>query len=512
MRPETILILDFGSQYAQLIARRVRECHVYGEIVSHDIRPSDIEALAPKGLILSGGPSSVQDLGAPLPHPGIFEMGLPILGICYGVQSMAHLLGGQVQGSRQREYGPAWLSLRSECPLFEGLPERTEVWMSHGDRVTRIPPGFEVTATSENGLIGAIADRARRLFGTQFHPEVVHTPLGRTMLQNFLIRVCNCSGSWTMEDFVTSEIQEIRDKVRDERVLCGISGGVDSAVAAVLCHRAIGDRLDAVFVDNGLLRQGEVDEVRGFLEPLGLALHVKDAASLFLEGLRGLVDPEEKRKTIGRIFIEVFEAEAQRLGRPAFLAQGTLYPDVIESRSPRGGPSAKIKSHHNVGGLPERLGFQLIEPLRTLFKDEVRELGRVLGIPEPLLQRHPFPGPGLAVRIVGEVTPERLAVLRKADAIVRELVNNARLEFEVWQAFAVLLPVKSVGVMGDERTYENAAVLRVVTSEDGMTADWAKLPHDLLARISSRLVNEVRGINRVVYDITTKPPGTIEWE
>jgi len=509
---EKILVLDFGSQYAQLIARRVRELSVYAEIVAHDVTPEEVKSLQARGLILSGGPASVLGEGAPLPDPGLFEMGLPALGICYGMQAMAHLMGGRVEPGERREYGPAAIEVLDESVLFEGLPPRLDVWMSHGDRVSELPAGFILSARSGNGLAAAMADPARRLFGLQFHPEVVHTPRGKDILSNFLLGACGCRQDWTMESFVDLAVAGIREEVGDGRILCGISGGVDSAVVAVLCHRAVGEDLDCVFVDNGLLRDREVEEVSSALAALGVRLHVVDAADEFLAALEGVSDPEEKRRRIGKAFIDVFERESKRLGRHDFLAQGTLYPDVIESHSPRSGPSATIKTHHNVGGLPERLGFRLIEPLRYLFKDEVRRLGEALGMPEHIVRRQPFPGPGLAVRILGEVTRKQTGILRKADAIVRREIDAADLPFEVWQYFAVLLPVRTVGVMGDERTYEDAVVVRAVTSEDGMTADWAKLPYELLARISSRIVNEVKGVNRVVYDVTSKPPGTIEWE
>ncbi|MHC4502173.1 MAG: glutamine-hydrolyzing GMP synthase [Planctomycetota bacterium] len=512
MSQEKILVLDFGSQYAQLIARRVRELKVYAEIVAHDVTPDEVRARGANGLILSGGPASVLDEGAPLPDRGVFDMDLPVLGICYGMQAMAHLLGGRVEAGDRREYGPATIAVIEDCPLFEGLPKMLDVWMSHGDRVVELPEGFELTARSGGGLAAATADGSRKLFGLQFHPEVVHTPRGKDILRNFLYGPCGCTGDWTMESFVDSAIASIREQVAGGRVLCGISGGVDSAVCAALCHRAVGERLDCVFVDNGLLRKGEVPEVSEALAALGVRLHVVDAIDGFLRALEGLVDPEEKRRAIGTVFIDVFERESGKLGRHEFLAQGTLYPDVIESTSPHKGPSATIKSHHNVGGLPEKLGFELVEPLRYLFKDEVRRLGRALGLPVRIVERQPFPGPGLAVRILGDVTRERLALLRRADAIVREEIGGAELPFEVWQYFCVLLPVQTVGVMGDERTYENVVAVRAVTSEDGMTADWAKLPHDLLARMSSRIVNEVKGVNRIVYDVTSKPPGTIEWE
>jgi len=509
---EKILVLDFGSQYAQLIARRVRELKVYAEIVAHDVTPDEVLSAGAKGLVLSGGPASVLDEGAPLPDRGIFDLGVPVLGICYGMQVMSRLLGGKVEPGERREYGPATIAVIEKSILFEGLPTELDVWMSHGDRVSVVPEGFALTAKSANGLEAAMADPARKLHGLQFHPEVVHTPRGRDILSNFLFGVCGCRGDWTMDSFVDVATADILKSVGAGRVLCGISGGVDSAVAAALCHRAVGDRLDCVFVDNGLLRSGEVEEVSEALSALGLRLHVVDARDGFISALDGLVDPEEKRRAVGAVFIDVFERESKKLGRHEFLAQGTLYPDVIESTSPHKGPSATIKSHHNVGGLPEKLGFELVEPLRYLFKDEVRRLGRALGLPEKIVNRQPFPGPGLAVRILGDVTRERLALLRRADAVVREEIGGAELPFEVWQYFCVLLPVQTVGVMGDERTYENVVAVKAVTSEDGMTADWAKLPHDLLARTSSRIVNEVKGVNRVVYDVTSKPPGTIEWE
>ncbi len=509
---EMIAILDFGSQYAQLIARRVREWGVYGEIVRCDITAEELKARAPKGLILSGGPASVLADGSPRPVDGLFDLGIPALGICYGMQLMGHMLGGEVVKGNVREYGPATIEVLGDSALFTGLPPELDVWMSHGDRVAKLPEGFESAARTRDVDVVSMIDRKRGLYGVQFHPEVVHTPRGKDILSNFLFKGCGCSGDWTMESFVESAINDIRNTVGDARVLCGISGGVDSAVVGALCHRAIGDRLDCVFVDNGLLRSGEADEVSDALNALGLRLHVVDAANEFLEDLTGVEDPEKKRHSIGHVFIDIFKREALRLDGPEFLAQGTLYPDVVESVSPHGGPSATIKSHHNVGGLPEELGFKLVEPLRFLFKDEVREVGKILGLPSWIVQRQPFPGPGLAVRILGDVTRERLAVLREADRIVREELYGKDFGFVIWQYFAVLLPVRSVGVMGDERTYENAVVVRAVASEDGMTADWAKLPHETLATVSARIVNEVRGVNRVVYDITSKPPGTIEWE
>lgn len=510
---DSILILDFGSQYTQLIARRVREAHVFSEIVPHDIGADEIRRRAPAGLILSGGPASVYQAGAPRPDPGIFALGLPILGICYGLQVTALLLGGQVAGAARREYGHADMDLLGGEELFAGLPARFPVWMSHGDHVSELPPGFSVLASSANAAIAAAGDTSRRIYGVQFHPEVVHTPQGAAILANFLHRICGCRGDWTPAVFIAQAITEIGARVGDGRVLCALSGGVDSSVAALLVQRAVADNLTCVFVDNGLLRQDEAAEVvRAFRGRFGLNLMHVPAAEPFLARLAGVADPEEKRKRIGAEFIRIFEAEARKLGRIDFLVQGTLYPDVIESAGHQGGPAATIKSHHNVGGLPPGMRFQLIEPLRLLFKDEVRAIGMELGLPEDLVWRQPFPGPGLAVRILGEVTAARLAVLRPADAIVRHEVAAAGLARDTWQYFAVLLDCQSVGVMGDERTYANVVAVRAVTSRDGMTADWARLPYDVLARISSRIINEVPGVNRVVYDISSKPPATIEWE
>ncbi|GMV66101.1 MAG: glutamine-hydrolyzing GMP synthase [Candidatus Omnitrophica bacterium] len=510
---DEILILDFGSQYNQLIARRVREQGVYCRIFPYHLSIEEIRHIAPRGIILSGGPSSVIAPGAPLPDPGIFDLGIPILGICYGLQVMGHLLKGKVDPSQQREFGFATLSQTGGgSRLFEGLGASFQVWMSHGDRVSQLPPGFIVIGTSENSPVAALSNEAGRLYGVQFHPEVVHTPEGAQILGNFVKKVCGCAGDWTMGSFVENAVEDIRRKVGEGRVLCAVSGGVDSSVAAALVARAIGDRLTCIFVDNGLLRHEEGVRVQQILrDRLGINLRFVDASARFLKNLSGITDPEQKRKIIGRTFIEVFEEEASKIGRVDFLVQGTLYPDVIESVSVAG-PSATIKSHHNVGGLPETMKLDLIEPLRELFKDEVRQVGLVLGLDEDMVFRQPFPGPGLAVRILGEVTGEACGLLRKADKIVLEEFKATGWYRKVWQSFAVLLPIRSVGVMGDERTYDRAIALRVVDSADGMTADWVDLPPDLLRRISNRIVNEVKGINRVVYDISSKPPSTIEWE
>jgi GMP synthase (glutamine-hydrolysing) len=510
---EEIVILDFGSQYNQLIARRVREQGVYCRIFPFSHPLDQIRRIAPKGIILSGGPSSVASEGAPLPDGGIFNLGIPILGICYGLQVTAHMLGGEVNPSTEREYGYSTVQKAGEgSPLFEGLDHAFQVWMSHGDRVNRLPPDFEVIGKSAHSPCAAVADKTRRLYGVQFHPEVLHTPDGARILGNFVRGVCGCSGGWSMGSFVESAVAEIRSRVGDAHVLCAASGGVDSSVAAALVGRAVGNRLTCIFVDNGLLRHGEGDKVQSALrDRLGINLKFVDASDLFLTKLAGVTDPEQKRKIIGKTFIEVFEEEAANIGRVDYLVQGTLYPDVIESVSVAG-PSATIKSHHNVGGLPEKMKLELIEPLRELFKDEVRQVGLVLGLDEELVFRQPFPGPGLAVRILGEVTREKCNLLRKADRIVIEEFKASGWYRKVWQSFAVLLPVKSVGVMGDERTYDNTVALRVVESQDGMTADWVELPGPLLRRISTRIVNEVKGINRVVYDISSKPPSTIEWE
>jgi GMP synthase (glutamine-hydrolysing) len=508
--PEVVLVLDFGSQYTQLIARRVRELGVYSEIVPFSTPPEQIRARRPRALILSGGPRSVYEAGAPRCDPAILELGLPVLGICYGVQMMAHLLGGEVVPSERREYGAAHLEVIGSSPLFAGLPRRMTVWMSHGDEVRRPPEGFHILARTDRS-IGAIAHPERGLYGVQFHPEVAHTPYGREILRRFLFDIAGCRGQWRVSAFVESALERIREQVGSGRALCALSGGVDSSVAAALVARAIGSRMIGLFVDNGLLRKGEFEEVLRAYERMGLRVHAVRAGDRFLRRLRGVTDPERKRKIIGAEFIAVFREEAARFGPIEFLVQGTTYPDVIESTSVRG-PSAVIKSHHNVGGLPEQLGFRLIEPLRELFKDEVREVGRYLGVPREIIERHPFPGPGLAVRVLGEVTPERVEIVRAADAIVEEEIRRAGLYDQVWQAFAVLLPVSSVGVMGDERTYEQAVAIRIVSSVDGMTADWVRVPYDVLERMANRIVSEVRGVNRVVYDISSKPPSTIEWE
>ncbi len=508
-----ILIIDFGSQYNQLIARRVREHHVYCQIEPPTISLAAIKAMNPAGIILSGGPASIYGKGAPRVDKGIFGLGIPVLGICYGLQYMVDSLGGQVIGSTKREYGFAELHIKKQTGIFSGIEKKTPCWMSHGDAIGRLPAGFAVTATTENTLVAAAENVKKNFYGLQFHPEVVHTRAGKKMIANFLFAVCKCKKSWSMKSFIYHAVEEIRRQVGDGRVILGLSGGVDSSVAAVLLNRAIGKKLICVFVDNGLLRLNEADKVKEmFKKNLKINLRFSRAGSMFLKRLKGVTDPEKKRKIIGRTFIEVFDHEAHKIKNVKFLAQGTLYPDLIESRSAFGGPSAVIKSHHNVGGLPQKMRLQLVEPLKHLFKDEVRILGKELGLADDVVWRQPFPGPGLAVRIIGEVTAKRLVILRNADAILLEEIRANNLYRKLWQSFAVLLPIKSVGIMGDQRTYENILAIRAVTSDDAMTADWAPLPHAVLARISTRIINEVRGVNRVVYDISSKPPGTIEWE
>jgi GMP synthase (glutamine-hydrolysing) len=512
MHEEKILVLDFGSQYTQLIARRVRESKVYSEIFPFNAAIEKIRNFDPKGIILSGGPSSVYDTMAPFPDLKIFELGTPVLGICYGMQLMAYCLKGKVARAKKREYGKAELVIDKKTNIFNGIQKKTIVWMSHGDKIERCPSHFQPISHTANSPVAAMADESRRFYALQFHPEVVHTPLGSKIIKNFLFRICGCKPLWTMKSFVETTTEEIKERAGSKKVVCGISGGVDSTVTAVLVHRAIGKQLTCIFVDNGVLRSGEAKKVEQTLRRhFRMNIDCVEASGRFLNKLKGVTDPEKKRKIIGNEFIKVFEQEAKKIKGVEFLAQGTLYPDVIES-IPFKGPSATIKSHHNVGGLLERMKLKLIEPLRELFKDEVRILGRELNIPEEIINRQPFPGPGLAIRIIGEVTGERCEILRKADTIVLDEIKRAGLYTKLWQSFAVLLPVKSVGVMGDERTYENVIAVRAVNSLDGMTADWARIPYDVMGITSNRIINEVKGVNRVVYDISSKPPSTIEWE
>jgi GMP synthase (glutamine-hydrolysing) len=507
------MVLDFGSQYSQLIARRIRECSVFSKIVPFKIRAAEIKKEKPAGIIFSGGPASVYQDEAPKCDPEIFKLGIPILGICYGLQMTSQLLGGKVIRGTAREFGRAELEVVNDSELFAGLDRKLTVWMSHGDKVLAVPEGFSIIARTSNTEFAAVSDVKRKIFGIQFHPEVVHTPKGKKIIENFCHKICGCKGDWTMESFIDQSVREIRNKVGSGHVILGLSGGVDSAVAAALIHKAIGKQLTCIFVNNGLLRKDEVEKVAlVFRKNFKLDLRVADAEERFLAKLADVVDPEKKRKIIGKEFIEVFQEEASEIKDADFLAQGTLYPDVIESVPISGNPSSMIKSHHNVGGLPEKMKLKLVEPLSKLFKDEVREVGRKLGLPDEIVMRQPFPGPGLAVRILGPITKAGLDTLREADAIVVEEMKKAGLYYTTWQSFAVLLPVKTVGVMGDERTYENVIALRVVESQDGMTADWVKLPYELMGLISNRIINEVRGVNRVVYDLTSKPPGTIEWE
>ena len=511
--PQTILVLDFGSQYTQVIARRIREQNVYSQVLPFDTPFRSIKKINPVGVILSGGPASVLSKGAPLPDKKIFSLGVPVLGICYGLQLMGKLLGGVVKKCELREYGRSQLTVKKAGKLFSGLPKNLTVWNSHGDALTEIPKGFRGIASTENSDFSAIEDATRKFYGLQFHPEVEHSQNGVEVLKNFLFSICKCKADWDMGDFIESSVKHIQDQVGNKKVILGLSGGVDSCVAAALIDRAIGDQLISIFVDNGLLRLNEREEViKLFHEHIPGKLKVAKAGKLFLGKLKGVTDPERKRKIIGKTFIEVFDNEVKKLGKVDFLAQGTLYPDVIESVPIGGNPAALIKSHHNVGGLPEKMRLKLLEPLRELFKDEVRLLGKKLGLPDHVINRHPFPGPGLGVRVIGDLSPKRLKILRQADAIFISELRNSGWYSKLWQAFCVFLPVRSVGVMGDERTYENVICLRAVTSSDAMTADWAKLPDSLLRKVSSRIINEVQGANRVVYDVSSKPPSTIEWE
>lgn len=508
-----IVILDFGSQYSQLIARRIRECKVYCELLPFDVAPEELLKKKPWGVIFSGGPASVTISKRPVCRKEIFELGIPILGICYGMQLMAELLGGKVVPSHHREFGKAILTVNFPGEIFAGLPTNLDIWMSHGDRISKLPDGFSTLAHTSNSPVAAMGDEKKKLYGVQFHPEVVHTPKGKKIIKNFLFKIAGCRPDWTPASFIKQQIEQIRRKVGSEKVISALSGGVDSSVLSVLLHKAIGDRLTSIFVNNGLLRKNEQKKIKEiFKDHYHLNLKYIDAEKRFLKRLQGVIDPEEKRKIIGHEFIKIFEEEAKKIGGVKFLAQGTLYPDVIESRSSFGGPSSTIKSHHNVGGLPEWMEMELVEPFKNLFKDEVRLIGKKLGLSDEIILRQPFPGPGLAVRIVGEVTGRRLAVLREADDIVNQEMMGHGIYRKIWQSFAVLLPIKNVGVMGDERTYEEVIALRAITSIDGMTADWARIPYSLLDIISRRIINEVKGINRVVYDISSKPPSTIEWE
>lgn len=510
---QKIAVLDFGSQYTQVIARRIRECSVYSEIMPFNTRASDLKKRGVCGVILSGGPASVLAKGSPRPDPKIFELGVPVLGICYGLQLMGKMLGGEIVSSRRREYGLGTLSFNGGGKLLAGIKSPIQVWNSHGDKIERLPKGFKAVGTTENSAYALVADESRRFYGMQFHPEVVHTPRGMEIIKNFLYKICGCTGDWKMSDYVERAIADIREKVGDKKVILGLSGGVDSSVAAALIHKAVGDRLTCVFVDNGLLRKDERAKVeRLFKDNFKMRMKTVRAERLFLRRLAGVADPERKRKIIGKTFVEVFDKTVKSIGKVDFLAQGTLYPDVIESVPIAGNPASLIKSHHNVGGLPKRMKLRLLEPLRELFKDEVRALGAELGLSREVLWRHPFPGPGLGVRVVGDITKKRLDILREADAILMDEMRSGGYYDKVWQAFAVFLPVKTVGVMGDERTYDNVIALRIVESQDAMTADWAHIPHELLAKISNRIINEVKGVNRVCLDISSKPPATIEWE
>ncbi len=508
-----ILIIDFGSQFNQLIARRVRECRVYCQIDPPDIGIDDIKALKPEGIILSGGPASIYEKNSPKIDKAIFDLGIPVLGICYGMQFMVNAFGGKVKSSKKREYGFSELRIKKQEDLFKKIPDKTVCWMSHGDSIMKLPRGFKITASTENTKIAAAVNTSKRLYGLQFHPEVEHTKKGKNMLRTFLFDICGCKRSWTMKSFARESIDNIRSTVKDRKVILGLSGGVDSSVTALLLHRAIGKKLTCIFVDNGLLRKNEGEKLKKtFKQNLDINIRYINAGKQFLTALSNVTDPEKKRKIIGGIFIKVFETEAKKIKKAEFLAQGTLYPDIIESQSAFGGPTAVIKSHHNVGGLPENMKLKLIEPLKYLFKDEVRLLGKELGLDEDLIWRQPFPGPGLAVRIIGDITKKRIAILQDADAVLMEEIKKSGYYRKLWQSFGVLLPLKSVGIMGDKRTYENILAVRAVTSKDAMTADWAQLPHALLRTIANRIINEVKGINRVVYDISSKPPSTIEWE